>query len=187
LQDEARSDRDAGSAEGTTRGEPGRDAASPPRDAAMTLRRAGAEDVPRVRALTRAAYAHWILVIGTEPRPMTADHEAAVREHRVDLLEGDGAPADPPLGLIETRAEADHLLIVNVAVAPTLQGRGIGRGLVAHAEELARAAGLDEVRLYTNARFARNLRLYARLGYEPYREEAVPRVGIAIHMRKRLR
>lgn len=148
----------------------------------MTLRRAGPADAAMVRALTRAAYAKWVAVIGMEPRPMTADYAAAVRAHLIDVLEVDGAPA----ALIEMRREADHLLIVNVAVHPEHQGRGHGRALMAHAEDLARGFGLTELRLYTNSRFGENLALYARLGYRVAHEERLPGLGVIVHMQKRL-
>ncbi|WP_159994863.1 N-acetyltransferase [Roseomonas sp. 18066] len=147
------------------------------------LRRATPEDAALVRGFTRAAYAKWVDVIGREPRPMTADYELALREHRIDLVE----PGGVLQALIETHAEPDHLLIVNVAVAPEHQGKGLGRALLAHAEGLARAAGLSEMRLYTNSRFDSNLALYARYGYEKYAEEVLPPLGIVIHMKKTLR
>jgi GNAT superfamily N-acetyltransferase len=147
------------------------------------LRRATPADAALVRGFTRAAYARWVPVIGREPRPMTADYELALREHRIDLVEPDGVLQ----ALIELRAEPDHLLIVNVAVAPERQGRGLGRALLAHAEAVARELGLPEMRLYTNGRFASNLALYARQGYAPYREEVLPPLGIVIHMKKPLR
>jgi ribosomal protein S18 acetylase RimI-like enzyme len=145
------------------------------------LRRAVAGDAPAIRALTRLAYAKWVPVTGREPLPMRADFEAAVRDHRIDLLYRDGELA----ALIETVAEADHLLIENVAVSPAFQGHGLGRLLMAHAERLAAAAGYLEVRLYTNKLFAANVSLYQRLGYRIDREEAL-NGGTAVHMSKAL-
>jgi hypothetical protein len=49
------------------------------------LRRAVAADAAAVRALTRAAYAKWVPLIGREPKPMGADYEAAVLRHCIDL------------------------------------------------------------------------------------------------------
>ena len=121
-------------------------------------------------------------LIGREPKPMTADYEAALRDHRIDLLYADGTLA----GLIETIPGADHLLIENVAVSPAFQGQGLGRRLVAHAEALAAAQGRAEIRLYTNKRFAENVRLYATLGYRLAREEPFSG-GIVVHMSKRVR
>jgi hypothetical protein len=40
--------------------------------------------------------------------------------------------------------------------------------LLAHAEALASGLGLGELRLYTNAAMAENLRLYPQLGYAVY-------------------
>ena len=72
-----------------------------------------------------------------------------------------------------------------MAVSPGFQGRGLGRKLMAHAETLAKAAGVAEIRLYTNQRFAENVALYRRLGYVVDRVEDVG-VGVAVHMSKRL-
>ncbi len=110
---------------------------------------------------------------------MTADYDAAVRNHRFDLLYVQGKLA----ALIETMVQSDHLLIENVAVLPAYQGRGLGRRLLAHAEQLAAAAGLKQIRLYTNQRFVENIELYKRLGYCIDREEETER-GIAVHMSK---
>jgi ribosomal protein S18 acetylase RimI-like enzyme len=143
------------------------------------LRRAVASDASAIRALTREAYAKWVPLIGREPKPMTADYAEAVRRHRIDLLHLDGVLA----ALIETIAEADHLLIENVAVAPEFQGRGLGRKLMAHAEQIAASSGHAEIRLYTNKLFAENIELYRRLGYRVDREEVLA-IGVAVHMSK---
>ncbi len=147
-----------------------------------TVRRATIADAVTVRELTRAAYAKWVPLLGREPRPMTADYDAAVRDHLIDLLHVGGEA----VALIEMAPKADHLLIVNVAVVPDQQGQGYGRALMAHAEGVARSLNLNEMRLYTNALFAENLRLYSRLGYRMDREEQHPQFGVAVHMSKRL-
>jgi ribosomal protein S18 acetylase RimI-like enzyme len=150
-------------------------------DDTLELRQAKATDAAAIRALTRDAYAKWVPLIGREPKPMTADYDAAVQKHRFDLLHIDGTLA----ALIETIREPDHLLVENVAVSPAFQGRGLGRRLMAHAETLAREQGFDTIRLYTNQRFVENIELYRKLGYRIDREEAVP-VGVVTHMSKRL-
>jgi len=145
----------------------------------LTLRRAEAADAAAVRALTRAAYAKWVPVIGREPKPMTANYQTAVRLNRIDLAYDDSELA----GLIETIDRSDHLLIENVAVAPERHGQGIGRTLMAHAEAIARAAGYRDVRLYTNQRFEANVQLYLRLGYAIDREET-SELGVTVYMGK---
>jgi ribosomal protein S18 acetylase RimI-like enzyme len=147
----------------------------------MEMRPAVAGDAAAIRALTRAAYAKWVPVIGREPMPMAADYEAAVAKHRFDLLYVDGTLA----ALIETIAKDDHLLIENVAVDPAFQKRGLGRRLMAHAETVALGLGYRELRLYTNKSFAENVTLYQRLGYTIDREEEF-RGGFTVYMSKRI-
>ena len=143
------------------------------------LRQGMATDAPAIRDLTRAAYAKWVPVIGREPKPMTADYAEAVGQHRFDLLYVEGRLA----ALIETIPKADHLLIENVAVSPPLQGRGLGRKLMAHAEKVAASLGFSEIKLYTNKLFTENIRLYAKLGYRVDREEQFGG-GVVVHMSK---
>lgn len=146
-----------------------------------TFRVATISDAEAVTALTRSAYAKWVAVTGREPLPMKADYSAVIRDHRVDLLF-----MGPDLAaLIVTIQRDDDLLIENVAVAPSFQKRGFGKRLIKHAEQLALQAGVDSVRLYTNARFKENLDLYASLGYAVEREEAL-NGGVAIHMFRRV-
>lgn len=148
-------------------------------DETVSVRVAGPDDAGAIRALTRAAYAKWVPLIGREPMPMTVDYEAAVKTHRFDLLEAGGELA----ALIETTPQGDELLIVNVAVAPDHQGRGFGVRLLKLAEDLAASAGMTGTRLYTNRRFEVNIALYASLGYQVEREEAL-NGGFAVHMVK---
>jgi GNAT superfamily N-acetyltransferase len=136
----------------------------------MRFRTAGPQDVDAIRALTRAAYAKWVPLIGREPMPMQADPAEAVRLHRVDLLEDEGL-----LGLVEVHLAPDHLWVENLCVRPDLQGRGIGPRLLSHAETLAAGAGLPRLRLLTNPAFTGNVAFYQRHGFtgertEPFRE-----------------
>ena len=146
------------------------------------LRKGVAADAAAIRELTRSAYAKWVPVIGREPLPMTADYVEAIRNHRFDLLYVDGKLA----ALIETIPKADHLLIENVAVSPPLQGRGLGRKLLAHAEKVAALLGFNEIKLYTNKLFAENVELYRKLGYRVDREDAF-KGGFVVHMSKPLK
>src|SRR3546814_6804573 len=84
------------------------------------LRSAVFEDVDEIRALVLAAYARWEGVTPRPPQPVRADYGRAFRAHRFDLLVENGAL----VGLVETVAEGDELLIVNVAVHPDRQGEG---------------------------------------------------------------
>ena len=132
-----------------------------------TLRLATKEDVPAIRALTRAAYAKWVPIIGREPLPMTADYEQAVQIHRFDVLE----QSDTLLALIETVSRPDHLWVENLAVCPTHHGQGLGRRMLHHAEHIARSQGHTVIKLLTNRAFTGNVALYERAGFAVEREE----------------
>lgn len=123
-------------------------------------RLATTDDVPRVKAVTDAAYHHYIERIGLVPAPMETDHAADVAAGRVFVV------GDPVIGLVVIRTEADHLYLDNIAVHPDAQGTGTGRSLLAFVETRARELGLPEVRLLTNAKMWENQRMYERYGYE---------------------
>ena len=132
------------------------------------IRPATAHDVAPVQALIEAAYALYIPRIGAKPGPMLEDYAALIAQGRVEVFEEQGQV----LGVLVLIAQADGLLLDNVAVSPAAQGRGLGRQLMAHAEARARQLGLEVVRLYTNEAMSENLGLYERLGYrETHRAE----------------
>jgi ribosomal protein S18 acetylase RimI-like enzyme len=123
----------------------------------MDLRRATDADVEALAAVADAAYAVYVARIGRPPAPKVADYAAAVRDAETWILEG--------VGLLVLYPKEDHLLLDNVAVAPTAQGRGLGRRLLQHAEARAAALGLPEIRLYTHETMVENQRMYLRHGY----------------------
>ncbi len=138
-------------------------------------------DTQSIQALTREAYAKWVPIIKREPVPMSTDYNEALKEHRFDLLFLDGKLA----ALIETNSKADHLLIINIAVSPHHQGKGLGRRLMDHAETLASTSGHSGIKLYTNKLFAGNVKFYRQLGYQVEREENFKN-GITVYMHKEI-
>ncbi|MGC8475373.1 MAG: GNAT family N-acetyltransferase [Acetobacteraceae bacterium] len=125
------------------------------------LRPARPEDAPAVTALVRAAYARWVPLLGREPAPMTADYPGLIAAGAVSLLEDSGVL----LGVLVLITEPDALMVENVAVAPAAQRRGLGAMLLDEADRVARAAGRDRMRLYTNAAMGANIAYYARRGF----------------------
>jgi GNAT superfamily N-acetyltransferase len=89
---------------------------------------------------------------------------------RVLLAEADGRPAGLlALGIGSALQHARPLARVNaLVVMPAARGLGIGRRLMARAEELARDAGCDAVELTTGIGPDRQAahRFYEALGYE---------------------
>lgn len=147
----------------------------------IEIRPANPGEATIIAGIVNAAYAKWVAVIGRKPRPMQTDYQQAVHDHAFDVAVENGQI----VGLIETMQGDDHLWIENVAVVPAAQGRGIGRYLLAHAEQKAAAASLFEIRLLTNGAFDANLSLYGRLGYAVDREEDFMN-GTTVYMSKKL-
>jgi GNAT superfamily N-acetyltransferase len=151
-------------------------------EAGHGVRSAVPADRGAVERTVLAAYGHWAEVIGMRPLPMDADYGRLIREGHVFVV----GPAD---GLIVLVPEDDVLLVENVAVRPSSQGRGVGRSLLAFAERRARLLGLPALRLYTNEKMTSNISLYTSLGYRlGYRETAreLHAGRHTVHMRKDL-
>jgi pantothenate kinase/GNAT superfamily N-acetyltransferase len=137
-------------------------AASTDQDAPV-LRRARAADAEPLRLLVDEAYGRYVERIGRLPLPMSADPLERVVAHETWLL--DAGAGRPPAGVLELVRRPDHLWVENVAVAGAWRGRGVGRRLLAFAEDEARLRGFGEIRLETNERFTENLAIYAGRGY----------------------
>ncbi|MFF4834263.1 GNAT family N-acetyltransferase [Streptomyces sp. NPDC001315] len=147
------------------------------------IRPAVAAEVPAVKAVTDTAYHRYIERIGVVPQPMEADHAANVAAGRVFVA---GEPGTGRvIGLVVLEAYEDHLFLDSIAVHPDAHGEGVGRRLLAFVEARARALGLPEIRLYTNAMMWENQKIYPKFGYEVV-ERRVDGPYDRIHYRKRL-
>jgi ribosomal protein S18 acetylase RimI-like enzyme len=144
-------------------GEPGTGQLS----AVAPLRRAGAADIVAVNALQHAAYARNRTILGLEPLPLTVDYATIVADYEVWLLEH----GDALEGVLILETRPDDLLIWSVAVAPEVQGRGIGSRLLDIAQARARELGRRKVRLYTGEKLAGNIAWYERHGFVRERTE----------------
>lgn len=127
----------------------------------ISFRAARTAEAETLRTIATAAYQDYVPRIGRPPAPMTADYSAAIRCGQAWVAVEDGEVA----GFVILVAEPGYLLLENVAVLPAAQGRGIGAGLLAFAEEHARGLRLQEIRLYTNEMMTENLTYYPRHGY----------------------
>ncbi|MFD9002916.1 GNAT family N-acetyltransferase [Streptomyces sp. NPDC059582] len=147
------------------------------------IRPAVTADVPAVRAVTDAAYHPYIERIGVVPQPMTADHAANVAAGRVFVTTEPGTGA--VIGLVVLEAYEDHLFLDSIAVHPDAHGTGVGRRLLEFVDAHARALGLPEIRLYTNAMMWENREIYPKYGYEVV-EHRVDGPYDRVHYRRRL-
>jgi len=144
-------------------------------------RRARAEDAPAIAALVDRAYEKYVERIGRKPRPMTADYDKAVATHQMWVVEDGGVL----VAALELIPEKDVLLIENIAVDPARQGTGLGKRLLAFAEDEARRQGYPALRLYTNEKMTENIAIYTRCGYRKTGRKSRRGFNV-VFMRKRL-
>jgi ribosomal protein S18 acetylase RimI-like enzyme len=92
---------------------------------------------------------------------MVADFATQISAGLLHVAESDGEFA----GFIVVYPRGDHMHVENIAILPALQGRGVGRALLAFVEAEARRRGYAALELYTNAKMTENQAFYPRLGY----------------------
>src|SRR5712671_4051028 len=128
----------------------------------LRIRAATAADVPAIADIVDQAYRHYIARMGKPPGPMLDDYAARVSEGAVWVLEERAVIA----AIIVLLPTPNYLLLDNIAVSPTRHGLGLGRRLLAFAEDEALRRGYREIRLYTHETMVENQRLYTSIGYE---------------------
>ncbi|KAI3339450.1 acyl-CoA N-acyltransferase [Ustulina deusta] len=125
-------------------------------------------DLVAIQAVVEDAYTPYVRSIGRKPGPLLDDYEALIKAGRITVVDVDGTVR----GILVLIPEKGNMLLDNVAVAAPAQGLGLGRELIAHAEQRARSAGYPLIRLYTHAAMTRNIEYYSRIGYvETHRAE----------------
>jgi ribosomal protein S18 acetylase RimI-like enzyme len=137
------------------------DPARPGSQEEVVLRLAEAGDAPAMQRLAISSYGKYVPRMGREPAPMADDYAAVVARGHAWVAEH----GDQLVGLLVTQPAEGHLLLENIAVAPSAQNMGLGSRLLRLAEQHALAMGLPEIRLYTNEAMTENLDYYPRRGY----------------------
>ncbi|GAA4735900.1 GNAT family acetyltransferase [Isoptericola chiayiensis] len=124
----------------------------------MTIREVGDDDVEVVVALWRDCGL---------TRPWNDPHAdvAAARRNPTSTVLVALDESSAVVGTAMAGYEGHRGWLYYVAVAPGLQGTGLGRRVVAAAEAWLQDAGAAEVRLMVRTSNARVLGFYARLGY----------------------
>lgn len=150
-------------------------------DEDYVIRPAEPADAAAIAACVTAAYSVYLDRMDKPPGPMLDDYEQIIADHRVFVLEG-------PEGLAGALVLIDQdggLLLDNVAIHPDCQGRGLGRRLVAFAEDEARRLGHRSIDLYSHVTMTESIALYVSLGYLEF-DRRVVRGYDRVYMRKTL-
>lgn len=160
-------------------------------DKEYSIRPARPADAQAVAACVAAAYAIYVARMGKPPGPMLDDYTLIIAHHRVFVMAG-AEIANAEITNVEITGvlvlidqDDGGLLLDNVAIHPDRQGRGLGRRLIAFAEDEARRLGHRALDLYSHETMTESIALYLTLGYEET-ERRVVRGFHRVYMRKEL-
>ncbi len=132
------------------------------------MRPAVPQDADGLTECVAAAYQKYVSRMEKPPGPMLADYVDEIAQHQVWVAEAD----DEIIGGLVLIPYEDHLLLDNIAVHPSHQGRGVGQTLLELADAEAILQGYQELRLYTHIAMTENIALYTRIGWtETHRGE----------------
>jgi ribosomal protein S18 acetylase RimI-like enzyme len=145
----------------------------------IEFRRARKSEATAIKAFLEAAYSVYVPRMGRMPLTMQTDFAAAIRDDLIWILMED----DRLLAVLHLVLRSDHLFIEDVAVRGDRQRQGIGKKLLAFAEEEALSRSCHEIRLFTNETMVENIALYQSLGYRELRPEPCQGTDV-IYMRK---
>ncbi|KAJ5247138.1 hypothetical protein N7468_002121 [Penicillium chermesinum] len=129
----------------------------------LSISKATPLDVPAIRSMVDAAYSKYIERIGKLPAPMAADYHQVIREKDVFVLQDQHQMVGSIV--LHDDPASSSIIIDNVVVDPTSQGKGYGRVLMDYATDVARSQGRSALTLYTNVKMYENLALYAKIGF----------------------
>ena len=127
----------------------------------ILIRRAVSADANDIASCVKAAYEHYIVRMGKPPGPMLDDYDEVVKSHHVTVAEHEGEI----VGALVLISLEDGVLLDNVAVLPTFQGKGLGKRLMQLAEDEVKSRGYSEIQLYTHEKMTENITMYTNMGY----------------------
>ena len=122
-------------------------------------------DAGEVLTLQRAAFTQEALIYGDPDMPALTQ---SLDELAAELRDNLGCVAvigGRIVGAARARAAGALLLVGRIAIAPDVQGEGIGSDLLEAVESRGRDAGCREAELFTGSFSEANIALYERLGY----------------------
>lgn len=125
------------------------------------IRRATTDDATGMALCLDAAYADHAARIPDLP-DMASGCAAEIADNQVWIA----SQKDAVVGVLVLNPATHFMKLANVAVHPTLRGRGLGKDLMTLAETEAKRQGFARMQLNTHAAMPDNIELYQRLGWE---------------------
>lgn len=137
----------------------------------LTFRAATLDDVPAVVSLYESAEVDPPGSADLELARATFRRMQSYPDYRIWLAELDGEPVGTlALAIMDNLGHrcTPSALVEDVVVHPKCQGRGVGRLMIGHAIEQARAKGCYKLALSSNAKRRGAHAFYERLGFQPH-------------------
>jgi GNAT superfamily N-acetyltransferase len=129
---------------------------------AVTVEVACQKNAKEIKKMIDEAYAKYIPRLGGRfPAPMRDKIEPMIELRQVFVLKDEGAT----VGAVRLIRLTDSIMVDNLVVDQTKQGRGYGYRMMDFAEQHARREGVSAITLYTNEAMYENLSFYNRLGF----------------------
>ncbi|MGK9220844.1 MULTISPECIES: GNAT family N-acetyltransferase [Microbacterium] len=131
----------------------------------LDIREIREEDAGEVMTLQRAAFVSEAQIYGSADMPPLTQTLDEVRWELRDNLGCVALDGARMVGALRARIDGELLLIGRIAIAPDMQGHGIGSRLLDAVEARGASAGAREAELFTGSLSEANIRLYERQGY----------------------
>lgn len=148
----------------------------------VQFRAAEEHDLPTIEQCVELAYRPYVAHLGVEPAPLRTDYAEHIRKGNVLVAESSQGDF---VGILLSYFDGTSLVVDNVAILPKYQRKGALIDICVKAVRIARAAGADTIRTFTNQKLTRNIGMYQKLGLSIERIEKMSD-RTAVHLEFRL-
>jgi N-acetylglutamate synthase-like GNAT family acetyltransferase len=149
----------------------------------IQFRAAEISDLPVIQQCVEQAYRPYVAHLGVEPAPLHTDYADHIQKGNVLVVQ---SPEREFVGILLSYLDGQSLVVDNVAILPSYQRKGALVEICAEAVRLAREAGAETIRTFTNQKLTRNIAMYEKLGLSVSRIVEMPD-RVAVHMEFSLR
>jgi ech hydrogenase subunit C len=147
------------------------------------IARAETADVPEILALQKIAYQSEAEIYGDDSVPALQQSKAELEADFARMVFLKAVVNGKIIGAVRGYQDGEVAQILRLIVHPYFQGRGLGRKLITEFEKLW-PESVKRMEGFTGHQSKRNLHLYGKLGYRPFKEEVFTPAVTWVHLRK---